>query len=151
MCCRSAGIVTSCVNIAKVAEFLQTRFRIDLKSAVKPPKDSSLSQTDWRNCKWSAKTEQRVKIPTFTEDPSKEACVRLVMSDEALGLDEAGHGEVQGAPSGNCRNTHYPRCVPSGYRIRWGQGLPFEESAASFVRHSSRRYHISSPETATDM
>ena len=33
-CCRSAGIVTSCVNIAKVAEFLQTRFRIDLKSAV---------------------------------------------------------------------------------------------------------------------
>ena len=32
--CRSAGIVTSCVNIAKVAEFLQTRFRIDLKSAV---------------------------------------------------------------------------------------------------------------------
>ena len=31
---RSAGIVTSCVNIAKVAEFLQTRFRIDLKSAV---------------------------------------------------------------------------------------------------------------------
>ena len=35
-CCRSAGIVTSCVNIAKVAEFLQTRFRIDLKSAVSP-------------------------------------------------------------------------------------------------------------------
>ena len=33
-CCRSAGIVTSCANIAKVAEFLQTQFCIDLKSAV---------------------------------------------------------------------------------------------------------------------
>ena len=33
-CCRSTGIVTSCINKAKVAEFLQTRFRIDLKSAV---------------------------------------------------------------------------------------------------------------------
>ena len=43
-CCRSTGIVTSCVNKAKVAEFLQTRFRIDLKSAVKFKRSNQVAE-----------------------------------------------------------------------------------------------------------